>query len=459
MHLDDIEQLKRNGAYFLKRDRNKARTIGIYTVKPVTSASGRTENQTVRVAPTDTSDPVIAEIALDRFCLNNKEALQKERVRQAKGETESKAIERPVLEAMNFYFLGHAEKKAETGVDRLTRNTMISIGGAWPENPLCSALDRDMQKRFVAYMRAEGFADNTISSRLTLIWTAMHWCDSSKLLARTYPKKINPMEWEANLTSDEDDGYTLDELARLFVAAREVPAYWRYMVTAVATGSRPTAILQLRRSQLDFPHRLCKLNPPGRRQTKKRRALVPMCPTFYHEAQSWQRVETGPRRGGGGYAPDEGHVVGMRSTRFYGEVISVKAAVEDSYPMRIRHTVRTWLAEQGVSDAKADIFVGHAEEGSATGRRFYKHLKPGYLSECAEAVEKLFMEIERRSGIPFARPAAVECAGQPLVWTPLESAWAAIVTQRGNYVTSIVDKLMISRTVHEIAETNVHSHE
>src|SRR5438477_3621746 len=37
-------------------------------------------------------------------------------------------------------------------------------------------------------------------------------------------------------------------------------------------------------------------------------------------------------------------------------------------PNIIRHTVRTWLAEGGVPDAEADVFMGHKPEGSATGK-------------------------------------------------------------------------------------------
>jgi len=55
--------------------------------------------------------------------------------------------------------------------------------------------------------------------------------------------------------------------------------------------------------------------------------------------------------------------------------------------------VRTYLAEHGVPDAEADVFMGHREEGSATGRR-YKHRRPEYLHSVAEAIEQLYAEID-----------------------------------------------------------------
>jgi hypothetical protein len=35
----------------------------------------------------------------------------------------------------------------------------------------------------------------------------------------------------------------------------------------------------------------------------------------------------------------------------------------------IRHTVRTWLAEHGVPDSEADMFMGRKEEGSERHRQ------------------------------------------------------------------------------------------
>lgn len=408
------EQLARDGAYFLKRDRNKDGTISIYTCKSVVVA-GRPSNQTVRVKPTNTNDPDVAEIALKRFVLTSKEAKQKERQRQAAGTAESKAIDRPILEVLNLYYLGKIDKRRvdeeekleaalansstreeidqiKDGVRRAkdtaraVRTTMEAVRNAWPDNPLCSALDRDMQKEFVTYGRKTGWTDNTISNRLNFTFAAMHWCDTGGQLTK-FPRKINQQDWEANTDSSSEGDYTLDEMARLFKAAEEDEFHWRYMVCATATASRPTALLQLRRKQVNLVSGVCKLNPEGRRQTKKRRAKVRMCPTFINEVASWPEQE-------------DGRVIGLLST-FHWNSFTRKAGVTGS-PMRIRHTVRTWLSSQGVVDAQADIFVGHAEEGSATGRRWYKHLKPTYLQEAADAVEKLFMEIARINGRPFA---------------------------------------------------------
>ena len=55
----------------------------------------------------------------------------------------------------------------------------------------------------------------------------------------------------------------------------------------------------------------------------------------------------------------------------------------------IRHTVRTWLAESGVPDSDADVFMGHKAEGSATGKR-YIHRRPEFLRSVTDGIESLF---------------------------------------------------------------------
>jgi integrase len=70
----------------------------------------------------------------------------------------------------------------------------------------------------------------------------------------------------------------------------------------------------------------------------------------------------------------------MSSDTFFDNLRAV-AGVEDCSSKTIRHTVRTWLAEQDVDDKRADLFMGHARpqgQGSRTGAK-YIHLKASYL--------------------------------------------------------------------------------
>jgi integrase len=190
--------------------------------------------------------------------------------------------------------------------------------------------------------------------------------------------------------------------APLISAGLRGPRYerepWRrFLVLAVGTASREAALRELRWDQVvlrdDRDGESCgfiRLNPEGRRQTKKRRATVPICPTLAAELRRWQR--------------DSEYVVSYYGRRLASREFFVslcEAARVTGTAHVIRHTVRTWLAEIGVPDAEADIFMGHKSEGSATGKR-YIHRRPGYLKSVAQGIEILFDALNERTSRAFA---------------------------------------------------------
>jgi integrase len=79
------------------------------------------------------------------------------------------------------------------------------------------------------------------------------------------------------------------ELARLFDAARSRHMLI-YLLIASNTLARPSAILDLRRSQFDQTHKLLDLNPAGRKQNKKFRPIVPVSATL----AAWLRGDQEP---------------------------------------------------------------------------------------------------------------------------------------------------------------------
>lgn len=110
---------------------------------------------------------------------------------------------------------------------------------------------------------------------------------------------------------------------------------------AVGTASREAALRELRWDQVVLKDErdgetcgFIRLNPEGRRQTKKRRATVPICPTLAAELRSWQR--------------DSEYVVSYYGRRLASREFFVslcEAAQIQGTAHVIRHTVRTWLAK------------------------------------------------------------------------------------------------------------------
>lgn len=74
-------------------------------------------------------------------------------------------------------------------------------------------------------------------------------------------------------------------------AAARVPHLLRFSIISLNTLARPGAVLEPSPAQVDIKRRLVKLNPDGRRQTKKYRTVAPISETLL----PWVEPCYGPR--------------------------------------------------------------------------------------------------------------------------------------------------------------------
>ena len=151
------------------------------------------------------------------------------------------------------------------------------------------------------------------------------------------------------------------------------------------TMARPEAILELHRDQLDFEHRLIRLNPEGRKQTKKYRPTVPMTDTV----EPWlKRMK-------------EDHVI-----TYHGKTIkSVKKTFhrlkkedglpDDFSPYSIRHTMAKELRKRGVPPWELQGMLGHKAGGFRTTEIYAKY-DPSYMSTARQAIDDIMKEVQEK---------------------------------------------------------------
>ena len=168
----------------------------------------------------------------------------------------------------------------------------------------------------------------------------------------------------------------LDVIAALFNAANG-DAQFMYLLLAFATGARPTAVLELTRAQADFRHNVIHINPSGRKQTAKRRPVLPIPETL----MSWLQKGTAQ------------HFIcygdGQAYTKWGWDAIFKRlvkrADVQGASAYTIRHTVATESYSRGVSYGDVQMYLGHSLESMGTTGR-YIHLKPDYLQAPRRAI-------------------------------------------------------------------------
>ena len=158
-----------------------------------------------------------------------------------------------------------------------------------------------------------------------------------------------------------------------------------YALVGLFTMARPTAILELTWDRVDFDRRQIDLNPRGRRQTKKRRPVVPLNDEVLSELKA-------------AYAARQSEYVVERGAKPIGSVkkaflaASARSGIKVT-PYTLRHTGAVWAAEGGASMDELAQFMGH--DDSATTSTHYARYSPGHLAGVANKVQRQPKQAER----------------------------------------------------------------
>ena len=238
---------------------------------------------------------------------------------------------------------------------------------------------RDQRDEFVAWLRDKGHSDAYIQRIITAGKAAINWA-----YHRGEIKTVPPFK---NVTVDSEAGrdrvLTLEERAALIDAAKSDHLFM-YIMLGLSTMARPEAILELRRFQLDFDNNTIQLNPPGRKQTKKRRPIVPMTNTIKPWLQSAESEYLVNYRG----KP-------LKKLNKAWRTLREKAGLsKDVVPYTLRHTMATELFRRRVNPIEVQYMLGHKDRDFRTTER-YVHYDPSYLGAAVDAIDEYFSELDK----------------------------------------------------------------
>jgi len=199
------------------------------------------------------------------------------------------------------------------------------------------------------------------------------------------------------------------ELAALFRAADE-PHIRMFLLGLCCTLARPEALLQVNLdTQYDLEAGLLALNPPGRRQTKKRRALIPVAPVLAEALKG----KTGPLIAYHG-SPVKDAKIGWRCLRARAfpptpeqleglpeptttaerrkRAMLCAEGAERIVPYSIRHTLARALRRARVPAEQISLMLGHVVSDSRDVTEIYAPYDPDY---CVDAVGALDIYVRR----------------------------------------------------------------
>jgi integrase len=233
------------------------------------------------------------------------------------------------------------------------------------ENVSPKLIDAQMAKDYAANRKA---SVATIRYELSMLAVSLRWAKANKLIPEA------PEIWRPAPPARKERHLTREQFRR-FLAEVKAPHAKLYMVLAIATCARPSAILELTWSRVDFVRGLIDLNPPGRRQTAKRRPTVPIADyaleplkAAFEARQSDYVIERGGKK--------------VASIKKAFAAASERSNV-DATPYTLRHTGAVWRAEDGVSMPEIAQLMGH--DDSRTTEKHYARFSPTFLRKAANA--------------------------------------------------------------------------
>lgn len=151
-----------------------------------------------------------------------------------------------------------------------------------------------------------------------------------------------------------------------------------WIILALATAGRPSHVLQLTWDRVDMKRREINLDDPGRDETQKGRARVPINDTAFEHlsiarqlARSKYVIELNGK-------PIASVRKGIASA-------ARRAGLKGVSPYVIRHTAGVYMAEDGVPLDKIAAYMGHTS--LETTRKHYARFQPGHLQQAARSLD------------------------------------------------------------------------
>lgn len=232
------------------------------------------------------------------------------------------------------------------------------------------AIRDELVDEHIAARRGDGRSDGTIWTELGHLRIALSWAVKKGMIEKA------PFVKRPRQPAPKRD-YLTREQFNLFLAKCEHPHLRRFVILAITTGARASAILDLTWDRVDFERGLIELAREDS-QRRKARATVPM-------NRSLRATLEDARNGALSEYVVEWAGQRVRSVKKGIGAAAKRSKLEFVTPHVLRHSAAVWMAEGGRSMDEIAQYLGHSD--SRITQRVYARFSPGYLREAASLLE------------------------------------------------------------------------
>ncbi len=230
---------------------------------------------------------------------------------------------------------------------------------------LGKAITRDDCREYYSARKAQGKSDSTARTELQLLRACLNF----------HYRSAAPAIWLPPASKPRSHWLTKDDVARI-MDLTEAPHTRLFIILAVTTAARMSAILDLTWDRVNFVDRTIDYLPPGRHKTNKGRTVVPIndrafaaLQTAYNARQTNHVIEYGLK-------PVKNV---KKSLKNAGE----RAGVHCSAHI-FRHTAGVWMAQANVPMEKISQYMAHSTV--TVTERHYARYSPSYMRDASDAL-------------------------------------------------------------------------
>ena len=250
------------------------------------------------------------------------------------------------------------------------------------------------------YGKARDRAPGTIRKELGVLQAAINYCHAEGYVTSAPRVKLPPKP------QPRDRWLTRDEVAKLLRAARNNPQdrarhLCRFVLMAVYTGTRSTAILNLRflphvgGGWVDTERAIMHRRAANEVVTNKRQPPIPLPRQLLAHMRRWER------NGARWVVEIDGQRVGNLKKAWTTALAA--SGIEHCTRHDLRHTAITWAMQRGMDRWQASGYFGLTMEML---ERVYAHHDADYLRQAAEA-----MGPQSATGTRFRGPGKIRDVG------------------------------------------------
>lgn len=253
---------------------------------------------------------------------------------------------------------------------------------------------------FVAALERRGLAKGTISRILDAGRSALN-----RARKRQEVKDV-PFIPDVMTAADKRDRaalgrpLTIPEMAALLEHVHE-PHMAMFLMIVGNTLARPEAAVELGLFQIDADQGRVDLSPPGRRQTKKYRPIVPLTRTLAEwtaRPAASAKPAAVKRRKRERVVTDRLVTYGGRPVKSVGKAfraLRTAAGLDDAVtPYSLRHTLPRELRRRRVPAEQIKMMLGHLPRGSDATTAIYAPYDPDYCLDAAAAIDAYWDEVK-----------------------------------------------------------------